>query len=120
MLGQDRPPQVFAALAVAALAYYLYNTAVRMRFFGGRDDQGQNIDQAAGNANPTNPQAADQRGLPWYARDDIGVAGEVARFVIPFCLSLFPGWTFPDNIPDRSVPRREPEAPEAQAENQEQ
>jgi hypothetical protein len=107
---------VFAALAVAALAYYLYNTAVRMRIFGGRDAQAQNRDQA-GNANPSG-QAGDQQDIPWYARDNVGVAGEVARFIIPFCMSLFPGWTFPDNIPDRSVPRREPEAPEQENQGQ--
>lgn len=102
VLGQDRPPQVLVALAVAALAYYFYNTALRVRIFGGDQRQDPN---RPNNGNQDHPD------IPWYTRDDAGVAGEVARFFVPLCLSLFPGWSFPDNIPDRSQPQQ-PQQPQ--------
>jgi len=96
VLGQGRPNQIYF-LGFIAVLYYLYQTFVPWFFAP---------DAPAPAA--TDPR---QQNIPFYARDNVGWFGEVMRFVVPFCVSLLPGWTFPDNLPDRSVqPPQEPEA----------
>eukprot|EP01128_Nolandella_sp_AFSM9_P006230 TRINITY_DN3157_c0_g1_i1.p1 TRINITY_DN3157_c0_g1~~TRINITY_DN3157_c0_g1_i1.p1 ORF type:complete len:251 (-),score=29.22 TRINITY_DN3157_c0_g1_i1:187-939(-) len=101
--GEDR----FALLIAGAIAVYIYqqrgNAAQAARPNGQPGAPAQGIPAAAnGDARgangeaATDPPAPPTPQLPFWANREGGLLVQVSAFVVPFFLSLFPGWTVPE------------------------